>query len=112
MVARLSERQTLTASELAEPFFISLPAILKHIGVLTEAGLIRRKKIGRTVQCRLEVAPMRDAKAWLEHHEKFWSERLDALAAYLEEDAECRNNARRASRSGATSKRRSRRSLG
>ncbi|MBI3434753.1 MAG: helix-turn-helix transcriptional regulator, partial [Proteobacteria bacterium] len=85
MLEQLSERGTQTAGELASPFAMSLPAILKHIGVLTRAGLIRRKKIGRSVHCHLDAEPMRAADAWIERYEKFWSGRLGALAAYVEE---------------------------
>lgn len=86
MLHHLAERGTLTAGDLARPFTMSLPAILKHIGVLADAGLIRREKIGRTVRCRLEPGPMQDAAAWLAQYEEFWTARLDALAAYVEED--------------------------
>jgi DNA-binding transcriptional ArsR family regulator len=110
MLVQLSERGTQTAGELAKPFVVSLPAILKHIGVLTDAGLIKREKIGRTVHCRLEATPMRRAMTWLERYEKFWSERLDALAAYVEEDSEWPNGTSRVSRSGATSRPRSKKS--
>ncbi len=69
---------------LAEPFEMSLPAILKHIKVLEDAGLIERRKIGRTVHCTLNPEPMRNALSWLERTERFWSERLDALAEIVE----------------------------
>ena len=43
------ERQTgATVSELAKPFAIKLPAVMKHLDVLDEAGLITRSKTGRT----------------------------------------------------------------
>lgn len=59
LLARLESEPTgLSVSELAEPFSMSLPAILKHLNVLSDAGLISRKKIGRTVTCRLNAKPM------------------------------------------------------
>jgi len=66
LVARLSEHQGLSVSELARPFAISLPAIMKHLDVLSEAGLIVRSKTGRTVACRLNADPMQAAMDWLE----------------------------------------------
>jgi len=84
ILARLLRHGSQSASELARPFDVSLVAVMKHINVLADAGLIRRRKIGRTVHCHLRPAPMRNAIAWLERNEKFWSERLDALAAYVE----------------------------
>jgi DNA-binding transcriptional ArsR family regulator len=84
ILGQLSRHSRLTAGELAAPFDMSLPAILKHVSVLRKAGLVEREKIGRAVHCRLSAAPMREAVEWLELHAKFWSERLDALADYLE----------------------------
>lgn len=86
ILARLAETGTQSASEIAGPFAMSLPAVLKHLDVLARSGLVHREKIGRTVHCRLEAAPMRAAMEWLEHYEKFWSTRLDALAKFVEEE--------------------------
>ncbi|MGH8457280.1 MAG: ArsR/SmtB family transcription factor [Stenotrophobium sp.] len=71
-------------SELAQPFDMSLPAISKHLRVLENAGLLAREKDGRVVRCRLEAEPMRAANEWLERYQRFWRERLDALAQYLD----------------------------
>ncbi len=86
MVAQLARLGMQTAGELAKPHKVSLPGALKHIGVLADAGLIRREKVGRTVQCRLEAKRLREAMAWLERYEKFWSARLDRLAEFVEGD--------------------------
>ncbi|TMJ27150.1 MAG: helix-turn-helix transcriptional regulator, partial [Alphaproteobacteria bacterium] len=64
----------------------SLPAIMKHLDVLTDAGLISRSKTGRTVTCQLTPAPMEQAMEWLARYERYWTEQLDRLAAFLEED--------------------------
>ncbi|MGH6736041.1 MAG: ArsR/SmtB family transcription factor [Methyloceanibacter sp.] len=86
LLAQLEERKALSVSELAEPFPMSLPAIMKHLNVLSDAGLIIRSKAGRTVTCRLTAEPMEQAMVWLNHYQRFWSERLDRLAAFVEED--------------------------
>jgi len=85
LIARLSE-SAFSVSELAAPLPMSLPAVIKHLDVLSEAGLITRAKAGRTVTCRLRAEPMRGANEWLNRYQKFWTERLDRLAAFLEED--------------------------
>ena len=74
-------------SELAQPFAMSLPAIMKHLDVLSDAGLIAREKTGRTVACRLTAKPMEQAMDWLNRYQRFWSETLDRLAAFVEEDS-------------------------
>jgi DNA-binding transcriptional ArsR family regulator len=86
VLARLSETPELSVTMLAKPFAMSLPAVLKHLDVLEVAGLIQRRKSGRTVSCRLNAAPLQEAQRWLAHYERFWSDRLDALARYLAEE--------------------------
>ena len=76
----------MSVSDLARPFPVSLPAIMKHLDVLSDAGLITRTKIGRTVTCQLKAAPMEQAMNWLAHYERYWTEQLDRLAAFLEQD--------------------------
>ena len=89
LVMRLAQEPSLSVSELAAPFDVSLPAIMKHLDVLSDAGLIARNKTGRTVACRLDAEPMREAFEWLNRYEQFWSERLSSLAAFLEEEESC-----------------------
>jgi DNA-binding transcriptional ArsR family regulator len=87
-LARLSETDAISVSELAKPFAMSLPAVMKHLDVLKDAGLVTREKSGRIVLCRLHAEPMQEANDWLNRYQRFWNERLDQLAAFLEED-EC-----------------------
>ncbi|MGE3831441.1 MAG: ArsR/SmtB family transcription factor [Parvibaculaceae bacterium] len=103
LLARLGEQEDLSISELARPFAMSLPAVMKHLDVLSDAGLVTRIKTGRTVACRLNAAPMEQAMGWLAHYEKFWTARLDRLQALLEEDVACSPS--QASPSGAGSTR-------
>jgi DNA-binding transcriptional ArsR family regulator len=70
--------------ELAEPFPMSLPAVMKHLDVLSDAGLVKRTKQGRTVSCSLAPEPMREAMDWLARYQRFWSASLDRLAELLE----------------------------
>jgi DNA-binding transcriptional ArsR family regulator len=106
LITQLSEGKSASISDLARPFSMSLPAIMKHLDVLTDAALVSRTKTGRTVICRLTAAPLEEAMAWLRRYERFWSEQLDRLAAYVEEES-CRashpSTASLASRSSAVS---------
>jgi DNA-binding transcriptional ArsR family regulator len=86
LLARLGSQDTISVSELAQPFAMSLPAVMKHLDVLTDAGLVAREKTGRTVACRLTAGPMEQAMAWLDRYQRFWSGNLDRLAAFVEED--------------------------
>jgi DNA-binding transcriptional ArsR family regulator len=86
LLAQLEGRDAITVSELAKPFAMSLPAVMKHLDVLSDAGLISRTKTGRTVTCRLTAGPMEQAMEWLGRYQRFWTEQLDRLAAFVEED--------------------------
>ena len=97
-------------SELAAPLPMSLPAVMKHLDVLSDAGLVAREKNGRIVSCRLRAEPMRDANDWLNRYQKFWTDRLDQLAAFLEEDTWPPSPPSPASPSNAGSTRRRRKS--
>jgi len=83
IVERLSEGEA-TVSELAGPFDMSLPAVLKHLGVLESAGLMRSRKVGRVKTCRLEPAALDPVAAWVEERREIWKRRLDALERHLE----------------------------
>jgi DNA-binding transcriptional ArsR family regulator len=84
ILARLEAEDGLSVTALARPLPISLPAVLKHLDVLEGAGLIARRKTGRTVACRLTPAPMEDAMEWMARYRRFWGESLDRLAAVVE----------------------------
>jgi DNA-binding transcriptional ArsR family regulator len=95
ILARLERDDGASISEIARPFAIKLPAVMKHLDVLDEAGLITRSKVGRTVTVRLSPEPMRAALDWLRHYERFWSSGLDRFAAYAErQEAEVRKQGR------------------
>jgi DNA-binding transcriptional ArsR family regulator len=72
--------------ELAEPFAMSFAGASKHVKVLEDAGLISRRKAGRTHLITIEARPLEEAERWLRQWEKFWSSRLDRLEALIERD--------------------------
>ncbi|HEY3641501.1 MAG TPA: metalloregulator ArsR/SmtB family transcription factor [Xanthobacteraceae bacterium] len=111
LLARLGENDSLSVSDLAAPLPMSLPAVMKHLDVLADAGLVTRSKAGRTVSCRLRAEPMHEANDWLNRYQRFWTERLDQLATFLEEDTwSPQPPSNRASPSSAASMRRRRKS--
>jgi DNA-binding transcriptional ArsR family regulator len=73
-----------TIGELAQPFDISLPGLLKHVRILQEADLVITEKQGRTRQCRLGSEHLDDAARWIQTYQRRWEGRLDRLGAYLE----------------------------
>jgi DNA-binding transcriptional ArsR family regulator len=79
LISRLRAEQVLSVSALAEPFPISLPAVMKHLDHLADAGLVSRSKQGRVVSYTLTPAPLEAAMTWVEYHRDFWSGSLDRL---------------------------------
>jgi DNA-binding transcriptional ArsR family regulator len=71
---------------LAEPFAMSFAGASKHVKVLEDAGLIARRKLGRTHVISLQAKPLEEAERWLRQWEKFWNTRLDRLQALVEAD--------------------------
>jgi DNA-binding transcriptional ArsR family regulator len=86
VLAILQDTPGLSVSELARPLSLKLPGMTKHLDVLANAGLITRTKTGRTVAVNLSPAPMREAIAWLNRYERFWTASLDRLAILVEEE--------------------------
>ena len=86
VLLRLEEETELSVSSLARSLSLKLPGLMKHLDVLSEAGLITRIKIGRTVSVNLSVGPMQDAMEWLKRYERFWTVSLDRLTALVESD--------------------------
>ena len=76
-----------SVGDLARPFHMSLPAVSKHLRVLTQAGLLIQEKRGRIRRCSLAPRPMRDAADWIQFYRKFWDARLDALDHYLKQSS-------------------------
>jgi len=71
-------------TDLARPHNMSLPAVSKHLRVLENAGLLRRRRYGRFHEMQLNAEPLKKAAQWVEEYRKFWEGSLDRFAAYLE----------------------------
>ena len=85
MVDRLS-RGPASVSELARPLEISLPAVVQHLQVLEDSGLVSSEKVGRVRTCRIESAALRPVEDWISERRQAWERRLDRLGEYLAEN--------------------------
>jgi DNA-binding transcriptional ArsR family regulator len=86
MVERLS-RGPASVSELAQPLTMSLPAVLQHLHVLEDSGLVRSRKVGRVRTCEIEPTALRTAEQWIAERREAWEQRLDRLGEYLAEQS-------------------------
>ena len=82
IVARLGRGEA-SVGELARPFAMALPSLMKHIRVLEAGGLVESKKSGRVRTCRLKPSVMAHAEHWLVEQRAIWEARLDRLEAYV-----------------------------
>lgn len=73
-----------TVSELAEPFDLALPSLLKHVRVLEQSGLVSSEKTGRVRTCRIEPQALQATEAWIHQHLAVWEHRLDRLEAHIQ----------------------------
>jgi DNA-binding transcriptional ArsR family regulator len=82
MVERLSFGPA-SVSELAKPLPMSLSAVVQHLKVLEEAGLVTSRKVGRVRTCTLEIKAMAQVEGWIAERKRFWEQQYDQLEAYL-----------------------------
>ncbi|NMF85845.1 metalloregulator ArsR/SmtB family transcription factor [Nodosilinea sp. P-1105] len=81
-----------SVKDLAKPFDMSMPAISQHLNVLSTAGLVTQRRVGRQRFYQLSPEPLKQVSAWISHYDVFWQDKLDALGEYLEETS-CTNPA-------------------
>lgn len=82
MIDRLA-RGPISVSELARPFAMSLPAVMQHLAVLEESGLVRSEKTGRIRTCRVEPKALHAVETWLADRRSLWERRFDRLGDFL-----------------------------
>jgi DNA-binding transcriptional ArsR family regulator len=82
ILARLAQGEA-TVGELAAPFSMTLPSVSRHLKVLERAGLVSKGRSAQWRPCRLEVAQLREADAWLETYRQLWDVRFDRLDRHL-----------------------------
>lgn len=75
--------QPRSISELANLRNLSLPAIHKHIRVLEEAAMVKRRKVGRTNFLALERAPLQLLQTWVEQFHPYWGTEAESLGTYV-----------------------------
>ena len=69
--------------QLAELRGLSLPAIHKHVRVLEEAAMVRRRKLGRTNFLAIEREPLRRLQGWVDEFHPWWGTDGETLGNYV-----------------------------
>jgi DNA-binding transcriptional ArsR family regulator len=86
MLERIS-RGPISVSQLAAPFDMTLAAVVQHLQVLEESGLITTQKTGRVRTCSIERAGFAIAEEWMADRRSLWDKRLDALGDLLNQSS-------------------------
>jgi DNA-binding transcriptional ArsR family regulator len=75
-----------SVSELAQPLAMTLAAVVQHLQILEQSGLVRTTKLGRVRTCRIEPKGFSMLEQWVAERRRSWENRLDRLGALLAED--------------------------
>jgi DNA-binding transcriptional ArsR family regulator len=84
MVERLVQGPA-SVSELASPLPMSLPAVMLHLKVLEQSGLVTSQKSGRVRTCQIDPLMLSQAEQWVAERRQMWERNLDRLGAYLDQ---------------------------
>jgi len=77
-----------SVSELAAPLPMSLPAVMLHLKVLEQSGLVVSEKKGRVRICRVDPAMLSLVETWISERRQMWERNLDRLGAFLDSEGE------------------------
>src|SRR4051794_39263505 len=86
LVQRLKDGRPRTATELSENVPVTRQAVMKHLRMLEDAGLVAHRPDGRAVLYVLEPARLDAARAFLDAISAEWDRRVERLRALVEED--------------------------
>jgi DNA-binding transcriptional ArsR family regulator len=90
IVDRLS-RGPASVSDLAKPLPMSLPAVVQHLQVLEQSGLVTTAKVGRVRTCTIDSGALSLAEKWINDRRITWERRFDRLGAFLDAQEEAEN---------------------
>ena len=78
----------ISVSQLAAPLDVTLAAVVQHLQILEDSGLVQTEKVGRVRTCRIEPAGLSAAEQWIADRRSMWERRLDRLGDLLAEPGE------------------------
>ena len=86
LLANLVEHSPRTATQLAEEYPITRQGILKHLGVLEDAGLVAVQKKGKEKLYTFAQEPLTELEQWIQEISAKWDERLLRLKSFIENE--------------------------
>ena len=94
-IINLLSQQRLTLNGVADKFDVSRPAISKHIKILTQCGLVAVTREGRERYCEARLQKLGEVSKWVEQYRIFWTQKLDALGVFLEQESAAEKSKRK-----------------
>ena len=85
-IINLLAHQSLNLNAVVDNFEMSRPAVAKHIRILKECGLLIVKQKGREKHIRADLKKLKQVSDWTAKYQQFWSEKLDALGDFLDQE--------------------------
>lgn len=80
----LGSHPELPVTSISGRYDMSRTAVSKHLRILSEAGLVKERKVGRETRYRLDPEPLQELKTWLGYYERFWENKLSMLQHLVE----------------------------
>ena len=77
-----------SVTELAAPADVQLPAVLKHLKILENGGIVVSEKIGRTRTYRMRQDAFSNLSSWIDLRQQEMHASFDRLADFMAEIAE------------------------
>lgn len=72
-----------SVSHLAAPLAITLAAVVQHLQVLEECGIVKTRKVGRVRTCSLVPEALTAVEQWVSARRTEWENHFDRLGAFL-----------------------------
>lgn len=79
----LSQKDTMSSTEISNQFNISAPAISQHLKILRDAQLVTVTKVGQQRLYKINFKGIRELESWIKTIKREWEERLDNLNDYV-----------------------------
>jgi DNA-binding transcriptional ArsR family regulator len=80
--------QEMPVTAITGHFPMTRTAVSKHLRILSDAGLVKGRKVGRETRYHLQAEPLLELKKWLAYYERFWENKMAALQHYVESEEE------------------------
>ena len=84
IVSKLQDGSDLSISKLTEGLSLTRQGVSRHLRVLENARLVRRRRVGRETRYQLEVEALNRAGDYLARASSQWDQTIDRLAKHLE----------------------------